>query len=135
MTLISALARTRHGEVPVAWINAVVTTLASSPSGSIGLTEVLARGVIAAMTFAKCKIIAAFLFAAGLASTIVAWSVAEARPEATPVASAISVQESTSAKGATAAAKTSPTGHPVTGTIVDHEGKPAKGARAFYSAR
>ena len=89
------------------------------------------------MTLAKFKFIAAFLFAAGLASTIVAWSVVEARPETSPVASAISVQESTSAKGATGAAKTSHAVEvqPVTGTIVDHEGKPAKGTRVFYSTR
>ena len=90
LTLIGGAVRARHGEVPVAWINAAVTTIASSPAGSMELTEVLARGVISAMTLAKFKFIAAFLFAAGLASTIVAWAVVEARPETTPVASAIS---------------------------------------------
>jgi RNA polymerase sigma factor (sigma-70 family) len=134
MTLISGVGRARHGEVPVAWINAVVTTLASSPSGSMEFTEVLAQGVISAMTLAKFKFIAAVLFAAGMTSTFVAWAVVDGRPETSPIAAAFSVQESTSAKEATSL-KARPAGQPVTGTIVDHEGKPAKGTRVFYSTR
>jgi RNA polymerase sigma factor (sigma-70 family) len=133
--LIIGVRRAWHVEVPVAWINTVATSLAMSPFGSKEFTEVLARGVISAMTLAKFKFIAAALFAGSLASTIVAWAVVEARPDSSPIADAISVQESTTANAATGQPKVPAVGAPVAGTIVDHEGKPVTGVRVFYSAR
>ena len=137
VTLLRGVRSAGHCEVPVAWINTVAKLLASSPSGSMEFTEVLAQGVISAMTLAKFKFIAAALFAGALASTIAAWAVVvEARPETGPIAAAISVQQSTTANGGSAGqAKATPAVRPVAGTIVDHEGKPANGARVFYSAR